>query len=593
MVLPTRRAVHLRADRRARQVAGRAWPTARCCCGSWPQASAAATCPDSAAAKGRLPGDTGASAAEMDGFPIHEIVGEVHRQPAPEHRAGDRVVGWASGFDGLMEQVVADGNGLAPLRPGAEPRSTPSALQPLACVLYAVEQLPDLAGRRGRGASGRARSDCCSPMSAKAAGAAHVTGVDPVDRDAIGQGRSGWTPWCARPATGGSATSTPNAKPDIVIEAVGHQVATLGHAVEAAAFGGTVFYFGVPDDDSYPISMRTMLRNNLTLKSGVTLDRRRVLERADAFAREHPDLLADYLTHTFGVRRGAGRVRTGLPTRSRNASRSRSCLNDGTSRLQEPWPPRRRCGAAGWSGPTIMGPEEFAQAGYDYVGFDVQHGYLDDADVALMLRRLEHVPIATAVRLPSADPAPIGRVLDAGADARHHRDGRVGRAGRRRGRRDPVRARRGAQLRAAAGEPGHRPGRAGGAGAVFAMIETARGLAALDEICAVAGPGRRLRRARRPGDLAWGTDSPTHGPQPEVPRRDGRASRPRARAAGLVAGIHAGAGTLGNAMAEMGFRMITLASESQALRRGAAAHLAEASANRRERRAPQPTARYT
>ncbi len=72
----------------------------------------------------------------------------------------------------------------------------------------------------------------------------------------------------------------------------------------------------------------------------------------------------------------------------------------------------------GWVvGPTIIGPEEFAKAGYDYVGFDLQHGYLDAADVALLLRRLEHVPIATAVRLPSADPAAIGRVLDAGADA--------------------------------------------------------------------------------------------------------------------------------------------------------------------------------
>jgi threonine dehydrogenase-like Zn-dependent dehydrogenase len=47
--------------------------------------------------------------------------------------------------------------------------------------------------------------------------------------------------------------------------------------------------------------MRTMLRNNLTLKSGVTLDRRRVLEAADAFARQHPDLLTNYLTHTFQV----------------------------------------------------------------------------------------------------------------------------------------------------------------------------------------------------------------------------------------------------------------------------------------------------
>jgi 2-keto-3-deoxy-L-rhamnonate aldolase RhmA len=49
-----------------------------------------------------------------------------------------------------------------------------------------------------------------------------------------------------------------------------------------------------------------------------------------------------------------------------------------------------------------------------------------------------------------------------------------------------------------------------------------------------------------------------------------------ASAAGLVAGIHASSGTRGKAMAEAGFQMITLASESQALRRGAADHLCEA-----------------
>jgi 2-keto-3-deoxy-L-rhamnonate aldolase RhmA len=51
-----------------------------------------------------------------------------------------------------------------------------------------------------------------------------------------------------------------------------------------------------------------------------------------------------------------------------------------------------------------------------------------------------------------------------------------------------------------------------------------------------------------------------------------------AAAAGLVPGIHAYDGTVGNAMARSGFRMITLASESQALRRGAAEHLKEATA---------------
>ena len=138
-------------------------------------------------------------------------------------------------------------------------------------------------------------------------------------------------------------------------------------------------------------------------------------------------------------------------------------------------------------GPTIIGPEEFAQAGYDYVGFDLQHGYFDDADVALLLRRLEHVPIATAVRLPSTDPAPIGRVLDAGADAvivamvesadqaaeavaatRYATGGR-------------------AQLRPLRASLGHDPAAHEARVSVFAMVETARGLSAVDEICTVPG----------------------------------------------------------------------------------------------------------
>lgn len=248
--------------------------------------------------QGKLPGDTGPRAAEMPGFPVHEIVGEILASRHPDHRAGDHVVGWASGFDGLMEQVVADGNGLVAYDPALSPRLA-VGLQPLACVLYAVEQLPDLTGRHvaviGQGSIGLLFS-----YAAKAFGAARVTGVDPVDRAAVAPAfgvdlavRATSDRWVAH--------LDPADRAEVVIEAVGHQVATLNHALAAAAFGGTVFYFGVPDDDNYPISMRTMLRNNLTLKSGVTLDRQRVLRRADAFAREHPDLLPGYVTHTFGI----------------------------------------------------------------------------------------------------------------------------------------------------------------------------------------------------------------------------------------------------------------------------------------------------
>jgi L-iditol 2-dehydrogenase len=249
-------------------------------------------------ARGRLPGDDGRSAAEKDGFPVHEVAGEVIASRHPQHRAGDRVVGWASGFDGLMERVISDGEGLVPYDPSLTPAQA-VGLQPLACVLYACEQLPDLADRHvaiiGQGSLGLLFS-----YVAKAAGARRVTGVDPVDREKLSSTfgvdeavRATSDRWVSQLAPGDRA--------DIVIEAVGHQVATLNHAIAAAAPGGTVFYFGVADDESYPISMRTMLRNNLTLKSGVTLDRRRVLEAAGKFAAEHPALLGAYLTHTFGV----------------------------------------------------------------------------------------------------------------------------------------------------------------------------------------------------------------------------------------------------------------------------------------------------
>ncbi|HWT49802.1 MAG TPA: zinc-binding dehydrogenase [Mycobacterium sp.] len=250
-------------------------------------------------ARGRLPGDDGSSAAEKDGFPIHEVAGEVIASRHPDHRPGDRVVGWASGFDGLMERVISDGNGLAPYDPALRPAEA-IGLQPLACVLYACEQLPDLAGRHvaiiGQGSIGLLFS-----YVARACGARRVTGVDPIDRESLATAfgiddpvRATSDRWVSQLAPGDRA--------DVVIEAVGHQVATLGHAIEAAAPGGTVFYFGVADDDdTYPISMRLMLRNNLTLKSGVTLDRRRVLDLAGKFAAEHPELLGTYLTHTFGV----------------------------------------------------------------------------------------------------------------------------------------------------------------------------------------------------------------------------------------------------------------------------------------------------
>ncbi len=175
--------------------------------------------------KGRLPGDTGASAAEMDGFPIHEVVGEVIASRHRSHGIGDRVVGWASGFDGLMEHVVADGDGLATFDLALAPQHA-VALQPLACVLYALEQLPDLKGSDvaviGQGSIGLLFS-----YAAKALGARHVTGVDPIDRDEIGK-EFGVDTIVRATSDRWVSHLDSHDRPDIVIEAVGHQVGTLG-----------------------------------------------------------------------------------------------------------------------------------------------------------------------------------------------------------------------------------------------------------------------------------------------------------------------------------------------------------------------------
>jgi 4-hydroxy-2-oxoheptanedioate aldolase len=249
-----------------------------------------------------------------------------------------------------------------------------------------------------------------------------------------------------------------------------------------------------------------------------------------------------------------------------------------TSRLQDALAARDHVWGGWVVGPTIIGPEIFAEVGYDYVAFDVQHGYFSDADVALMLRRLEHLPIATAVRLASPDPAPIGRVLDAGADAviiAMVESAEQAAAAVAATRYAPAGVRSFGPLRASLG---HDPAALEYRASVFAMVETARGVSALDEICAVPGLSGIYAG---PADLAISMGEPVAGACGQPAVRDALTRiQSTAAAAGLITGIHATDGKSGNAMAQLGFRMISLASESQAMRRGAMAHLGEARGDR-------------
>jgi 4-hydroxy-2-oxoheptanedioate aldolase len=240
-----------------------------------------------------------------------------------------------------------------------------------------------------------------------------------------------------------------------------------------------------------------------------------------------------------------------------------------TSRLQDALETREPLWGGWITTPSFSGPEDFARAGYHYIGFDTQHGYLDDADVAVMLRRLEHVPIATAVRLPSAQPGPIGRVLDAGADAviiAMIESPEQAAAAVAATRYAPAGVRSFGPLRAGLGfDTDALQARA----SVFVMIETAQALAVADEICAVPGLAGVYVG---PADLAVSLGYPALGSSPEVDAAIDRIHK-AASTAGLVAGIHAGNGASGKRFSDRGFRLLTLASESQALRHGATEQL--------------------
>lgn len=236
--------------------------------------------------------------AQPWGHPMHEVTGEVIASTASGLEPGTKVVGWATGFDGIQELVISNASDVAPYDP-ALPASTAVLLQPLACVMYAVEQIGSVAGQHaaviGQGPIGVLFSHVL-----KSAGASRVTGVDLVDRsdvaatfgvdDAV---RAGSTRW---------STSVPESEqPGVVVEAVGHQVGTLTDAVTAAGFGGRIFYFGIPDDAVYPLPMTLFLRKNLSLRSGTTRERVRMLTDAGDYLKAHPELAARYVTDVIPV----------------------------------------------------------------------------------------------------------------------------------------------------------------------------------------------------------------------------------------------------------------------------------------------------
>jgi 4-hydroxy-2-oxoheptanedioate aldolase len=217
----------------------------------------------------------------------------------------------------------------------------------------------------------------------------------------------------------------------------------------------------------------------------------------------------------------------------------------------------------------------YRRAGYDYIAIDCQHTILDESDAAAMLVRAPEGGPAIIVRVSSNGHTPIGRVCDAGADGiivplvntaeeaaaavaatRYPPQG-----GRSYG---PVRpGLPAADLTAMAERV-----------SIFVMIETADGLANVEEICAVPGlTGVYVG----PADLSIGLGLPVTGAYTTDQLVEPVA---RIRAAcevnGLILGMHQRDSGTAREWIGRGVRLAPLGGDSALFLSAAAASLADA-----------------
>jgi len=242
--------------------------------------------------------DRGRGGAGLTGYPAHEIVGQVVAATSPDFPVGATAVGWATYVDALSEYVVTQASDLLPYA-GLRPELA-IAVQPLACVLATMARLPDVRGRTvavlGQGPIGILFS-----YLLKAAGAAHVIGVDPLDRRGLASSFGVDEMVHATSDRWAAAIATSDQRPSVIVEAVGHQTGTVADALRAVADEGYVYAFGVNDEDVYPISMTQLFRRNLTLMSGMTIRRGAALAAAWRYHGEHPGLLSRYVTTVLAM----------------------------------------------------------------------------------------------------------------------------------------------------------------------------------------------------------------------------------------------------------------------------------------------------
>jgi L-iditol 2-dehydrogenase len=237
--------------------------------------------------------------------PIHECAGTVVDSTSSLFKKGDWVVAIPENDQGLSEFFVGQAAKAVKLPSSTEGDGTLSLIQPLSTVMNAIDRLENLEAKTvavvGLGSIGLF---FCWLL--KKRGVKHITGVDPSARrcqiaqkygadavfpmrsiEVIQQSRqnpSFWSP------------------PEIVVEAVGHQMETLNDSFELVQKRGTVLGFGVPDQPVYAVEYETLFRKNLQIIASVTPVWSEYLVKAREEFLSARDELGKLVTHRFPVR---------------------------------------------------------------------------------------------------------------------------------------------------------------------------------------------------------------------------------------------------------------------------------------------------
>ncbi len=240
-----------------------------------------------------------------------------------------------------------------------------------------------------------------------------------------------------------------------------------------------------------------------------------------------------------------------------------------SNRLRQLWADDKPA-VNGWLAlPNSFSAEVMAHQGWDSLTIDLQHGVIDYAALVPMLQAISTTATVPIVRVPWLEPGILMKALDAGAyavicpmvntreDAQKlvHYTHYAPKGTRSFG---PIRA----TLYGGADYPQH----ANDTVVRFAMIETAQALDNLDSILSVEGLDAIYIG---PSDLSLSL-----GCRPVFDDVDPKAQQAiehivaRAKAHGVVAGIHNGRADVARARVELGFRFVTLGSDARLLAAG-------------------------